>query len=84
MSEFITSLLKGIEPRNKKKRKIRTSFHINTQKWQIHLIPSINFYFETHSPIEHKRIWQDGFSGVYLQFQWFTKTVIFGIYKKPL
>jgi hypothetical protein len=67
-----------------KKYKISFTFQIHTHQWQVDLIPSINIYFETHSPIQHKRFWMDGISGLYLSAQWFTKIIIFGIYKKPL
>jgi hypothetical protein len=80
MSEFIKSFFKI--PINMKKYKICTTLHIDTQKWLIHILPTVSFYFETHSPIYHKRFWKDGISGLYLSAQWFTKTIIIGIYKK--
>ena len=52
------------------------------QKWTFHIIPSIHLYFDSHSPFEHKRFWQDGISGLYLSFQWGKWLFTIGLHKE--
>ena len=80
MSQFISSYTKENYPKNKSKMKLYYSTH--PHKWIFHLIPSINLYFESFSPLEHKRFLRDGMSGLYLSFQWGKWLLITGIYKK--
>ena len=55
--------------------------HITIQKWTIHIIPSFDLYFESHSPMEHKRFWKDGLSGLYLDIKWINCILTIGLNK---
>lgn len=56
--------------------------HLSKNQWAIHIIPVIDLYLETHSPIDHKSIMEDGFVGLYLSLSWLDKNYTFGISKK--
>ncbi len=54
----------------------------NTEKWSIHLLPTIDLYFDAHSPHVHNRLFKDGIHGLYFSFTWLKWTLTFGIHKK--
>jgi len=80
MSEFIVSFIESIK--SKPNRKIKIFFNIITQQWVVRIIPVIDIYLDTFSPIEHKRIMKDGFVGLFLSISWLHKSYIFGIHRK--
>jgi len=51
-------------------------------KWTFYLIPSLNLYVESNSPLEHHRLIKDGISGVYFSIQWGKWLITIGVYKK--
>ncbi len=57
-------------------------FNKHNHQWSIHIIPVVDLYLETHSPIEHRRFFNDGFVGLYLSITWLDKSYTFGISKK--
>ena len=77
MSEFITSFTNTIENKKGMKRYFRS----HTEQWAIHILPTFDLYLETHSPIKHKEILKDGFSGLYLSISWLKWAFTFGIHK---
>ena len=77
MSEFISSFLAASETINT--MKIYT--HFSTEAWAIHIIPTIDLYFETKQPLAHKKPWKGGLSGIYLQTTWLKWSFTIGTYK---
>ena len=79
MSKFIGSYFSIQQQKN---TKMKFYFNKFDNQWSIHILPVIDLYLETHSPIQHKSIMKDGFVGLYLSLSWLDKTLIFGINKK--
>lgn len=77
MSKFIGSYLST----HPKKTKMKFYFNKSNNQWSIHIIPVIDLYLESYSPIEHKRFMKDGFVGLYLSLSWLDKNFTFGISK---
>ena len=53
-----------------------------TQQWAFHIIPSIQLYFESRSPLNRGPLYKTGVSGLYLSGLWGKWQVIVGIFKK--
>lgn len=79
MSQFIESYFKTTLS---KQSKMKFYSNLSKTKWSIHVIPVIDLYLETHSPIEHKRFLKDGVVGLFLSVSWLDKSYTFGICKK--
>jgi hypothetical protein len=77
MSEFIKSYF-----HTQNTNKMKFYFNKHNHQWSIHIIPVIDLYLETYSPIEHKRFIKDGFVGLYLSISWLDKSFTFGVSKK--
>jgi hypothetical protein len=60
--------------------KIFTDF--SRTRWTIHLVPIIDLFLETKTPIDHHLSLLDGLSGVYLNIKWLSWGVTLGIFKK--
>lgn len=79
MSQYITSYTKD----RINQKDMGLHFSKFKFKWQFVIIPVIRLYFESHDPSNHRRIWQTGFSGLYLSIEWLRWSFTFGIFKKP-
>jgi hypothetical protein len=79
MSKFIESFSGSVNTPKKIKMKLHYSSY--TQKWLFHIIPTLHIYFESHSPLEHRRLIKDGMSGIYVSFQWGKWLHTVGIHK---
>jgi hypothetical protein len=79
MSQFIESYFKTTLP---KKSNMKFYFSKHNHQWSVHIIPVIDLYLETYSPIEHKRFLKDGVVGLFLSVSWLDKSYTFGICKK--
>jgi hypothetical protein len=66
----------------KPKKKMKFYYHILTQQWAVHIIPVIDFYFESCQPESHEKFWKSKVCGLYLSLSWLRKSFVFGIYKK--
>jgi hypothetical protein len=76
MSEFIQSYFNTPQ----KKTKMKFYSHLSKTQWSIHIIPVIDLYIESRSPLNHKRISKDGFSGLYLSIIWLDRSYTFGVH----
>lgn len=52
-----------------------------TQYWTFHIIPNIQLYYESHSPLSHGAMFKTGISGLYLSGLWGKWQVTIGIFK---
>jgi hypothetical protein len=75
MSKFIKSYF------NTQQKKTNMKFYFNghINQWSIHIIPVIDLYLESHSPIQHRRFMKDGATGLYLSISWLDRGYTFGI-----
>ena len=80
MSQFIVSFVDSINPKPNKKMKFY--YHLSTQQWAVHIIPVIDFYFETCEPENHEKFWNSKICGLYLSFSWLRQSFVFGVYRK--
>ena len=62
--------------------KMKLYINLGVEKWAIHLLPVLDFYFDAHSPHVHSRLFRDGIHGLYFSFTWLKWTLTFGIHKK--
>jgi hypothetical protein len=77
MSEFIKSYFY-----TQNTNKMKFYFNRHKHQWSIHIIPVIDLYLETYSPIEHKKFLKDGFVGLFLSITWLDTSFTIGINKK--
>jgi hypothetical protein len=80
MSQFIESFIESVNPPKKFQMKLHYSSY--THQWMFHIIPTLHIYFESHSPLEHRRLIKDGISGIYISFQWGKWLHTIGVHKK--
>ena len=78
MSKFIHSFTESIKP----KKSMRLHFYFRTEQWAIHILPTIDFYFETKQPLSHNDSWKNGLSGIYLCIAWLKWSVTIGTYQR--
>lgn len=79
MSKFIESYF-NIQQTKKNIMKLHYSSYVH--QWSFHIIPTLHIYFESHSPLEHRRLTKDGMSGIYVSFQWGKWLHTIGLHKK--
>lgn len=78
MSEFISSYFKTPQ----KKSNMKFLFSRHKHQWSVHIIPVIDLYLESRSPLEHRMILKDGFAGIYISFSWLDFSYTFGVHLK--
>jgi hypothetical protein len=59
--------------------KIYSHFIIN--QWSIHILPTLDLYFERQSPYVHDKSFIDGLNGFYISFTWLKWNLLFGVHK---
>jgi hypothetical protein len=80
MSQFIVSFLDSIN--SKPNKKMKFLFNITTQQWAVHILPVIDFYFESCQPESHEKFWKSKICGLYLSLSWLRHGIVFGVYKR--
>jgi hypothetical protein len=61
---------------------MKTFILLTTNIFSINLIPYVQLYIESNSPLEHNEFYKEGFNGVFFSIGWIKWEFVFGLYNE--